>query len=106
MEDIMHRITVLSLLCCLIASQAVAQTTIAVSCYRGPWKDVIWDRPNPQFIGSLVAAGYSSATASSIATRVCRNPNFVDRPGAMANEVQWILQTVPLDGRVHQHSHW
>ena len=38
---------------------AVQRVVVTVSCYRGPWDDVIWDRPNPVFVDSLVSASYS-----------------------------------------------
>ena len=40
---------------------------IHVSCYRGPWNDVIWDRPNSVFVDSLVAVGYDFSTAHAVA---------------------------------------
>ncbi|NKX43224.1 hypothetical protein [Roseicyclus persicicus] len=61
----------------------VQQTTtvvINVSCFRGPSSEVIWDRPNPQFVDSLVAAGYSFPEAHAIAERVCRDAASVNRP--------------------------
>lgn len=42
---------------------------VIVSCYRGPWNDVIWDRPNAVFIDSLVAVGYQYERAYAIARR-------------------------------------
>lgn len=56
---------------------------IIVSCYRGPWKDVIWDRPNAVFIDSLVAIGYDFPTAQAIGTRVCRDDALVGDPEAL-----------------------
>lgn len=53
---------------------------INVSCFRGPWEEVIWDRPNPQFVDSLVAAGYTFPEAHAIAERVCRDASSVNRP--------------------------
>lgn len=61
-----------------IATTATTATPVTVSCYRGPWKEVIWDRPNPVFLDSLVAVGYDLQTAQSIGERVCRDPNGVD----------------------------
>ncbi|MCJ7872766.1 hypothetical protein Q4577_08140 [Marinovum sp. 2_MG-2023] len=55
-------------------------TQIVVSCFRGPWNDVIWDRPNPVFIDSLVAIGYDFPNAHAIAERVCRDPALVGNP--------------------------
>tara|TARA_R110002049_G_scaffold140930_5_gene302332 strand:- start:60145 stop:60489 length:345 start_codon:yes stop_codon:yes gene_type:complete len=59
---------------------------IVVSCYRGPWNEVIWDRPNPVFVDSLVAVGYDFSTASAIAERVCKDQALVgDEAGLKAN---------------------
>lgn len=64
---------------------------IHISCYRGPWKEVIWDRPNPVFVDSLVNAGYGYATATAIAERICRDPALVGRPGSMSRALRAIL---------------
>ena len=60
---------------------------IHVSCYRGPWKDVIWDRPNAVFLDSLRAIGYDFPTSSAIAERICRDQNLVGHPEAMKAEM-------------------
>ena len=49
-----------------------------MSCYRGPWEDVIWDRPNAVFIDSLVRIGYDFPTAHAVAERVCRDEALVN----------------------------
>ena len=54
--------------------------TIVVSCYRGPWKEVIWDRPNPAFIESLVAVGYDYANARAVGETVCGDAALVNNP--------------------------
>lgn len=46
---------------------------IRISCYRGPLREVIWDRPNAVFIDDLVQIGYSLSEASWLAERVCRD---------------------------------
>lgn len=94
-----------SFLGCLTASQAVANSSILVSCYRGPWKDVVWDRANPQFIDSLVAAGYSYTTANAVGERICRDPDLVDRPEDLRREVQRILRVTPKDGSGYVYSY-
>jgi hypothetical protein len=68
---------------------------ITVSCYRGPWDDVIWDRPNPEFIDSLVNVGYSFPEAHSIAERVCRDPAAVGQSGVLSATMTNILRTSP-----------
>ena len=56
---------------------------IVVSCYRGPWKEVIWDRPNAVFVDSLASVGYDYPTAQAIATRICRDDALVGNPEAL-----------------------
>ncbi|AHM04010.1 hypothetical protein roselon_01631 [Roseibacterium elongatum DSM 19469] len=68
---------------------------ITISCYRGPWEDVIWDRPNPVFTDSLVSAGYTFPEAHAIAERVCRDPATVNRPNGMVNVMTRILSETP-----------
>ena len=72
-----------------------AQHVITVSCYRGPWQDVIWDRPNPVFTDSLVSAGYTFPEAHAIAERVCRDPGAVGSPGALRLVMGNILNDTP-----------
>jgi hypothetical protein len=71
------------------------QHVITISCYRGPWEGVIWDRPNPIFIDSLVAAGYSFPEAHAIAERVCRDQGGVGSPETMRAAMSNILATNP-----------
>lgn len=66
---------------------------IVVSCYRGPWQQVIWDRPNAVFIDSLVNVGYSYPTASAIAERICRDQNLVGNPGALSASMRNIWRS-------------
>lgn len=93
----MRKFMVLGVMGCVLASQAMAQSVV-VSCYRGPWEEVYWDRANSKFIESLIAVGYSQSTALAIAERVCRNPDLVNNPSAMTAEVQRLLRTTPRDG--------
>lgn len=82
-----------------LATQAAATQTVVVtvSCFRGPWQEVIWDRPQPIFIDSLMNAGYSLATAQAIAERACRDPSLVgDREGLKAEGYR-LLSIVPPD---------
>jgi hypothetical protein len=58
---------------------------ITVGCWRGPWKEVIWDRPEPVFLDDLVRIGYDYPTAQAIANRICRDQNLVgDKEGLKA----------------------
>lgn len=68
---------------------------ITVSCYRGPWEDVIWDRPNPVFVDSLVTVGYDINTASSIAERICRDPDLVGDTDGLKAEMKRIYREIP-----------
>lgn len=93
----MKSLVLSALLASLFAAPASAWSyggyEIHISCYRGPWKEVIWDRPNPVFIDSLVAAGYSYATAHAIAERICRDPALVQNPGSMSHKLRQILRS-------------
>lgn len=73
--------------------------TIYVSCFRGPWKEVIWDRANPNFIDSLVNIGYDFPTAHAIGDRVCRDASLVGNPEAMRNEMLRIYYESPAQRR-------
>ncbi len=72
-----------------------ATHVITVSCYRGPWQDVIWDRPNPEFTDSLVSAGYSFPEAHAIGERVCRDPGAVGQPNVLLATMTSILRESP-----------
>jgi hypothetical protein len=76
-------------------TRAVEGVTIVVSCFRGPWEDVIWDRPNPVFVDSLVTAGYSFPEAHAIAERVCRDPDTVGDHDGMRRVMEGILANTP-----------
>lgn len=69
--------------------------TIQIACFRGPWREIIWDRAEVGFTDSLVAYGYSFAEADAIGTRVCRDPDGVDNPQHMVDMVRHILRTQP-----------
>lgn len=68
---------------------------IIVSCFRGPWKDVIWDRPNSNFIDSLIKIGYDYPTSHAIAERVCRDDWLVDNKEGMKKEMIRIYRESP-----------
>jgi hypothetical protein len=69
--------------------------TVVVSCYRGPWRDVIWDRPEGVFIESLVTVGYDYPSALAIATRVCRDRLLVGDLDGMKREMERIIAEAP-----------
>lgn len=68
---------------------------IIVSCFRGPWDDVIWDRPNSKFVESLVDVGYDYPTAHAIAERVCRDDRLVGNPEGLRREMIRIYHESP-----------
>ena len=74
---------------------AVNAVYVTVSCFRGPFSEVIWDRPNPVFIDSLVNAGYTFPEAHAIGERVCRDPSTVDRPDAAIQVMTQIIAQNP-----------
>ena len=96
----MKKLMLGALLGCVVATQAMATQTVivTVSCFRGPWKEVIWDRPNPIFIDSLMNAGYSITTSQAIAERACRDPSLVYQPQELKTEGYRLLRLVPPDG--------
>jgi len=77
-----------------ITHQAAA-VVITVSCFRGPFGDVIWDRPEPVFIDSLVNAGYTYPEAHAIGERVCRDASAVGIPGALRASMTTIYTENP-----------
>jgi len=68
---------------------------IIVSCFRGPWKEVIWDRPNSNFIDSLINIGYDYPTSHAIAERVCRDDWLVGNESGMKSEMIRIYRESP-----------
>lgn len=68
---------------------------VYVSCFRGPWREVIWDRPEGIFVDSLVAVGYDFTNAMAIATRVCRDITLVDNNEALRLEMVRIIGEAP-----------
>jgi len=81
---------------------AVRTVTITISCFRGPWQDVIWDRPEPVFIDSLVAAGYTFPEAHAISERVCRDVDGVGSPGHASAVLHRIMRETPPHA-THRH---
>ena len=74
---------------------AAQRVTIPVACFRGPWHEIIWDRPEVRFTDALVAYGYSYAEAEAIGFRVCRDPEGVDNPQHSVDVMHQILRTNP-----------
>ncbi|MFA7432056.1 MAG: hypothetical protein WCZ23_18020 [Rhodospirillaceae bacterium] len=99
----MKRVMIAAALLGALASQAAAEAykltadgnTLVVSCFRGPWKDVIWDRPNANFIDSLIDFGYDYPTAQAIGQRICRDERLVDNLEGMKQEMIRIYYESP-----------
>jgi hypothetical protein len=68
---------------------------VTVSCFRGPWELVYWDKPEGIFIDSLVNVGYDYPSALAIATRICREQALVGRPDLMKAEMERIIAEAP-----------
>lgn len=68
---------------------------VTVSCYRGPWEGVIWDRPNAVFIDSLVAIGYDFPTAHAIGERICRDAALVGNLDRLREETRRVIRESP-----------
>ncbi len=68
---------------------------VHVSCFRGPWREVIWDRPQGIFIDSLVQVGYDFPSALAIATRLCRDITYVGDDAAIKAEMERIIAEAP-----------
>ena len=77
------------------ARGTVTPGVVTVSCFRGPWTEVIWDRPNPVFVDSLVAVGYDFPTAQAIATRVCKDIAGVGNPDHVKARMEQALHESP-----------
>lgn len=73
------------------SAQTVEPIVITVSCFRGPWREVIIDQPNQVFIDSLIAAGYSSAQAYGIGMAICRDQASVGNSGRLVSETYRLL---------------
>lgn len=76
-------------------ADSVRKVTITISCFRGPWEEVIWDRPNARFIESLVAAGYDFPTAHAIGERICRDEALVGNPDAAKDAMAKVMAEAP-----------
>lgn len=72
---------------------AAQPVSIRISCFRGPWQEIIWDRPEVVFLDGLTAYGYSPSDALAIGTRVCHDPQGVTDPSYLVGVLQSILRT-------------
>ncbi len=93
------------LLSCLAVTGAVAGSlptkpgsnpaVITISCFRGPTRDVIWDRPNAVFVQDLVRTGYSFSQAHAIGERICRDEYGVSQPEYLKTTLLNIMAETP-----------
>ena len=74
------------------AQSSAEPVVITVSCFRGPWHQVIIDQPNEVFVNSLVAAGYSESEAYGIAMRICRDQASVGNVPRLVSETYRLLR--------------
>lgn len=74
---------------------AQPQAPIQIACFRGPWQEIIWDRPEVSFTDHLVHHGYTQDQALAIGTRICRDPQGVNNPQHMVDTLRHILRTEP-----------
>jgi hypothetical protein len=79
------------------AAAGAGPGTVMVSCYRGPWRETLWDRPEAVFLDSLVALGYDYTAAEAIGERVCKDETLVDDPAALQAAVERILAASPAN---------
>jgi len=77
-------------------SKPVVVKPIIVSCFRGPWHEVIIDRPTTRMIDSLVGAGYDLATATAIGERICRDQEAVGNVERLTDVTVETLNLAPL----------
>lgn len=74
--------------------KAMKEQVIVVSCFRGPWEDVIWDRPKPVFVDSLVEYGYDINTATSIAEKICSDEDLVGNSEGLKAEMRRVYRSI------------
>ncbi len=75
-------------------NKVVEEKTIVVSCFRGPWQEVIWDRPKPKFVDSLVDLGYDINTATSIAEKICSDVDLVGNSEGLKAEMRRVYREI------------
>jgi hypothetical protein len=68
---------------------------IHISCFRGPWHGVIWDRPQGTFVEDLVTYGYDHANADALATMICRDERLIGRPELMKEALLREMRKTP-----------
>lgn len=75
-----------------------APGTVVASCYRGPWRETLWDRPGGVFLDSVVGVGCDYLTAQAIGDRISKDESLVGDPEALSAEVVRVLAASPAGG--------
>ncbi|KEO52906.1 hypothetical protein [Thioclava pacifica] len=74
----------------------VRKQPIHIDCFRGPWRETIWDHPQGSFVNDLVKFGYDYGDAMGIATDICKNVDLVgDAEGLRRALIQAIAADPP-----------
>ncbi|SHE47390.1 hypothetical protein SAMN05444339_101467 [Loktanella atrilutea] len=68
---------------------------INADCFRGPWAETIWDRPQGSFVTDLVAYGYDFANAEALATVICKDESLVNDPERLKARVLSEIAQMP-----------
>lgn len=68
---------------------------ITISCFRGPFEVVVWDRPNAVFVDDLVRLGYEYPQAYAIAQTVCRDEYALHNEGYMIQRLHQLMAATP-----------
>lgn len=68
---------------------------VHVSCYRGYFRTVAWDRPNSVFVEDLVQLGYTFPQADAIGAAICRDERGVRNKRYMRERFIDIYATYP-----------
>jgi len=69
--------------------------TVTVSCFRGLFEVVAWDRPNSVFVEDLVQLGYTRDHATVIGEQICRDEYGVRQPDHQRAQLRQILRDDP-----------
>ncbi|WP_417809224.1 hypothetical protein [Thioclava sp.] len=72
----------------------VIKQVIHIDCFRGPWRETIWDQPQGSFVDDLVKYGYDYGDANGLATEICKKESLVGNPDAMRAE---LLRAIAAD---------
>jgi len=77
------------------AQPGMTGVEFVISCYRGPFSAVAWDRPNAIFLDELVEYGYNQEEVIMIVKRVCRDEYGVRNEDWMRDTLLRLLVEQP-----------